>query len=235
MQPNSLIWVWAYRRGSGIIIPSPPTVYGTKLFISRIDRNFSSRFHFEISRSEINALDKQSQRCDPSEEEPSVSLCIERYMEKHWNCSLKRLLSNPNLGICNQTKWNSTDIGASEVTGLMGVIGRMDEREIFEVTGCMPGCSKSKIELLSLYHDNMIDDGQNVAMIFLNINTGEYDLWEEYYIYNWGSFIADVGGYLGLLLGCSVLSLYHMLTPWLMTQMKRLVKWMGKYLDKFKN
>ena len=35
-----------------------------------------------------------------------------------------------------------------------------------------------------------------------------YKLEEQYKIYDTESFIADVGGYMGLLLGCSLLSLY---------------------------
>ena len=31
---------------------------------------------------------------------------------------------------------------------------------------------------------------------------------EQYMIYDLGNFIADVGGYMGLLLGCSLMSLY---------------------------
>ena len=32
---------------------------------------------------------------------------------------------------------------------------------------------------------------------------------EQYVIYDANSFIAEVGGYMGLLLGCSILSLYN--------------------------
>ena len=88
------------------------------------------------------------------------------------------------------------------------------------MTGCMPGCSKSKIELATIDEDNMIDDGRNVAKLRFVYPRGEYDLVEEYYIYNWGSFIADVGGYLGLLLGSSALSMYHIITPLFIKQMK---------------
>ena len=110
-------------------------------------------------------------------------------------------------------------------------LNRLDEKEIFEMTGCMPGCSKSKIELVTTYQDNMRDDDKNVAKFSFSYNSGENDLWEEYYIYNWGSFIADVGGYLGLLLGSSVLSMYHMTTPLLKKQMKWLAKKMVKRND----
>ena len=42
----------------------------------------------------------------------------------------------------------------------------------------------------------------------------EYDIKEEYYIYALDGFIADVGGFLGLLLGQSILGLYYMLMEW---------------------
>ena len=36
-----------------------------------------------------------------------------------------------------------------------------------------------------------------------------YEEKEQYIIYDCNSFVADVGGFLGLLLGCSALSLYN--------------------------
>ena len=36
-----------------------------------------------------------------------------------------------------------------------------------------------------------------------------YEEKEQYIIYDTGSFFADVGGYMGLLLGCSLASLYY--------------------------
>ena len=37
---------------------------------------------------------------------------------------------------------------------------------------------------------------------------------EQYIIYDPNSFVADVGGYLGLLLGHSVLSIYKVVAAW---------------------
>ena len=119
------------------------------------------------------------------------------------------------LGICNDRK-----LAYYYNDSIFTQLNRLDEREIFEKTGCMPGCSKSKIELVPEYANHMIDDGKNVAKLQLVYPRGEYDLVEEYYIYNWGSFIADVGGYLGLLLGSSALSMYHIITPLFIKQMK---------------
>ena len=218
--------MWTFRRGSGII-PSITNAYGGDLFRMRIVGNYSSTARLEIRRSEIDTLDKPSQRCDASIDEPSVTKCVEeRYVERYLNCSLKRFKSNPILGICNQTILGAFEEGY--LYQMFKRLNRLEEREIFEMTGCMPGCFQSRIELVTNYQDDMIDDGKRVAKIILYYNRGEHDLWEEYYIYNWGSFIADVGGYLGLLLGSSVLSMYHIIIPLLVKQMKWLALSMAK-------
>ena len=41
------------------------------------------------------------------------------------------------------------------------------------------------------------------------ITERSYEEREQYVIYDTYSFIADVGGYMGLLLGCSLMSLYN--------------------------
>ena len=38
---------------------------------------------------------------------------------------------------------------------------------------------------------------------------------EQYYVYDFNSFFADVGGYMGLLLGSSLLSIYDEIGQWL--------------------
>ena len=140
-------------------------------------------------------------------------------------------MSNPKFDICNDSK-----LGYSkEMLRLFKRYNRLDEREIFNTTGCMPGCSKSKIELVPVYEEEvMIDNGKKVAQLKITFvySGGEYDLIEEYYIYNWGSFIADVGGYLGLLLGYSLLSMYHVLTQWFVVAKQWLLNSKSMMLDK---
>ena len=134
--------------------------------------NFSSLVKFDIKRTEIDALDKPSQRCDPSKDEPSVSKCVEKQLvEKYLNCSLKRLMSNPMLEPCNQTMLSSTE-------EMFQRMNRLDEREVFEMTGCMPGCSKSKFKLVTTYQDNMIDNDKKEAEFRIYYNQGEYGLWQ---------------------------------------------------------
>jgi hypothetical protein len=52
----------------------------------------------------------------------------------------------------------------------------------------------------------MADNTLELNFIF---ESGHFVSMEQYMIYEFDSFIADIGGYLGLLLGQSLLGLYH--------------------------
>ena len=45
----------------------------------------------------------------------------------------------------------------------------------------------------------------------------------QYFIYDWNSFIADIGGYLGLLLGQSIFGMCQLLAEWVAAMMR--FKW----------
>ncbi len=56
--------------------------------------------------------------------------------------------------------------------------------------------------------------GQDYRSLEINLYfaSGRHLVREEYYRYGFNSFIADVGGYLGLLLGHSILSIFSKAT-----------------------
>lgn len=47
-----------------------------------------------------------------------------------------------------------------------------------------------------------------MVTIMLTHKTGSYNLYQEYYVYDIDSLISYIGGYLGLFLGYSFLSIY---------------------------
>ena len=180
-----------YRKGSGIV-PGAMNVYGSKTKFLNIQQNTGIHIWYDIKRSERRSQDHRSQRCDASSVETSVSRCIGRFIENKMNkCSLKLLMSDPNLKQCDEKMFSDQHFDI--ITGL----DTMDEREIFEMTGCMPGCEKSEFDLITMTE---IPKADQILSFYLTYLHGEYEMIEEYYIYDHISFIADIGGYLGLLL-----------------------------------
>ena len=85
---------------------------------------------------------------------------------------------------------------------------------MYRLTGCIPECSKTKFELKAIKLKDQVHTKMELQ-IRLQIPNGEYELTEEYFLYDFDSLIPDVGGYLGLLLGYSLLSMYHMFIQWI--------------------
>ena len=56
----------------------------------------------------------------------------------------------------------------------------------------------------------------NTSMVTLGLThmTGSYNLEEQYYVYDNDSIISDIGGFLGLFLGYSILSIYFVVVEY---------------------
>ena len=97
------------------------------------------------------------------------------------------------------------------------IAGRLqfaDASTIFEMTGCLSACEKDKFEVRmsqikeTSWNLTASPDGDVDLWLYISMRDTSYVEEEQYVIYDLNSFIADVGGYMGLLLGSSVLSLF---------------------------
>jgi hypothetical protein len=74
--------------------------------------------------------------------------------------------------------------------------------KVYILTGCLSACEKNEYTLTPVTErlpaDKLKKHQFQISLIF---PTGRHVLKEQYVIYDPSSFIADVGGYLGLLLG----------------------------------
>ena len=85
------------------------------------------------------------------------------------------------------------------------IAGR-SEQSIARATKCLPSCQRSEFETKIL--PPVDSPSGDVFSGYFFYATGKYVEKSYYYTYDWNSFVADVGGYMGLLLGHSLLSYY---------------------------
>ena len=81
------------------------------------------------------------------------------------------------------------------------------------MTGCLSACEKDRFEIrmsqiTETVSDKTSDYGEVNLWLYISMRETSYVHEEQYLIYDHNSLIADVGGYMGLLLGCSILSLF---------------------------
>ena len=98
----------------------------------------------------------------------------------------------------------------------------MDENGIHGLTGCLASCNKDEFqaELSEIQVEEIESEtgswggGWDVTekrslKVFIHFLNGRYEEKEQYIIYDSNTMIADIGGYMGLLLGYSLLSIYE--------------------------
>ena len=104
-----------------------------------------------------------------------------------------------------------------------------DTSTITSMTGCPSACEKDSFEIRMTDKIEKISPtasyhGHVSFWLYISMHETSYIQEEQYLIYDLNSFIADVGGYMGLLLGSSILSLYDEAERLINTFLRRLSK-----------
>ena len=121
-------------------------------------------------------------------------------------------------------EWNGNAANAFQY--VQHKIRVMTELEIFENTGCKPSCNRQNIHLNTIEAKQENANDPKIWWLF-SFRDGQYNLHEEYYVYDGDALIADIGGFLGLLLGHSMLSMYHITAMKMMDPKSTLRRWLA--------
>ena len=158
----------------------------------------------DLAQVHWKSFDLPGDRCVQAEN-PNTSQCIEDYVATKSGCHLP-----PENGD-QKDKPICENYGQFKIRSNMSTrIEKMDENQIYDEMGCLPLCEKMSYEM-SHPRSNGITPRltENTILLHFLFEHGRYSVKEKYYIYDTNSLIADIGGYMGLLLGQSVLGLYH--------------------------
>ena len=224
LSPDEKVDVYVYQKGQ-MIIPTDTWVYGSDKKTTSIEPNTSYTFMYHILQDEEVALDQRVQRCHEPNNSPNISNCVALFVEQKFNCSLPLLGGFDLTNACEGMEWNGNASKAFQY--VQHKLRVMTELEIFQKTGCMPSCQRQKIHLNTIEAKQEKAEDPKIWWLF-SFRDGQYNLHEEYYVYDKESLIADIGGFLGLLLGHSLLSMYHITAMKMMSPQSVLRRWLAK-------
>ena len=158
-----------------------------------------------ITKTHVKALDQPSRRCKSKTNTSTTTTCMASYIERQLGCTPNIQGSQYPEGVPCNTKAQIETL--AKITRIFQYAG---ENEIFEETGCLSACEKDffAISALPMEQVGRTQERCEVHAKF-KIMDRSYEEKEQYIIYDTSSFFADVGGYMGLLLGCSLASLYN--------------------------
>ena len=187
-------------------VPNSLKLYGSNS--DEISGTVPYRYYFKrviIRNTHHKSLDQPSEPCASKTVNADTSRCIAMYIEEKLGCNPLILGSQLNNITCNtSTQWE-------KAIKLTKKFQEANAKQIFALTGCLSSCEKyqyHKIEGSTTSKIKKDGRGGDLHLSF-RIMEASYEEKEQYIIYDWNSFIADVGGFMGLLLGCSVFSLFN--------------------------
>ena len=204
-----------------IVIPRLSNgVYGSSMKRIRLDEKTSFHGRFYVRKNKVMAINRSGQKCIKDKIHEPVGRCIVRNLEEIFNCTSFHITANKSREFCS--------IGDGHMDRMNKAIeefDRLSEVDLVNRTGCLPNCDRYETAIESTTDPSTWSGpkSQTIKLVF-EFEDGSYDVREEYIVYDTSNFIADVGGYLGLLMGHSILSIYYLSIGWL-TKMK-----IGRYI-----
>ena len=190
-----------------MFIPNYGNVYGSIPIMTNANGIRSYVWSINIKKTRILAKDQPSQRCTDVTV-ANTSACIARHIEEQLGCTPRIHGSR----IPSKSKACSLQTELQKLARISKQLEESDANEIYGITGCLSSCHRFKYQVefssLKSYKESETWNSQFLD-VQLFIKTGLFEEREQYLIYDWDSFIADVGGFLGLLLGWSMYSLYQ--------------------------
>ena len=196
-----------YAKGN-IVIPMGKRqgergIYGSKHMEFIPKNNMSYVQEFYVYKDLFKRLESTTLGCRNYEKEESVGQCIVKFVEDTYNCTTYQIFADRRREFCKDNAYEDSK-------RLHRKLGYLSEYGIFNVTKCLPNCEHGNIDIKNINFRGQKESVHTSPIFKLEFQFEDevYDVKEEYILYDTDSFIADVGGYLGLLLGHSMLSIY---------------------------
>ena len=190
-------------------------VYGSSMKRIRVDKKTSLHGRFYVRKNKVMAINRSGQKCMKDVAQEPIGRCIVHNLEETVNCTSYHITANKSREFCDARGGQMDHMNEAKLDYL-----RMSEAALVNKTGCLPSCDRYETAMESTSGDGkygntwQVDNNPTMKLVF-GFEDESYNVREEYIVYDTSNFIADVGGYLGLLMGHSILSIYYLSTGWL--------------------
>ena len=169
---------------------------------SRLPKTYTE--YLQVHRTHRKYLDHPQERCSNEAQAPNMTACIAEYIAAQIGCSVKIQEFEPtNFPSCKTEMELEAFVNISRKLEQSGATG------VYDTTGCLSSCEKVKYDLwLENWPESKNRKKHSEVLLIFTIYERSYQEEEQYIIYDSNSFFADIGGFMGLVLGSSMLNIY---------------------------
>ena len=176
------------------------------------------RYFYTMEVSKHQYLSQEHRQCD-SEPKETLRKCLERYFNQRMKCRLPWFKPRTSPGLSECTEVSHT----RKYLELIANMSELTKEKFMEEISCTSPCTMHEYQFEEAMASKIpCSNGalcmENSPLHMFAVQDANLYVSREVPLYDINSFIADVGGYLGLLLGASVISLYE----WFMEMLQAL-------------
>lgn len=189
-----------------MFVPNAVMAFGStyKLYSIRTTTVIRTYYKYlKVKRTHRKYLDNPSERC--THEDTNTTACIAEYIAHKIGCTVNIQGIEPTTyPHCNDKTQLAAFVNVSKKLEQAGAT------DTYEMTGCLSSCEKENYDVTLENWSDDIRHRNKYSQLLLTFTIYErsYIEEEQYVIYNSNSFLADIGGFLGLVLGSSMLNVY---------------------------
>ena len=159
-----------------------------------------------FTRKKILTLDKPDKKCT-LEEGYSFTKCLQNYLEEKSECRIDWFSKNPVDTKCRKTSF-------IHYFKLLIWARKSPWKTLSTESGCVPKCEILQYTFAVKSAENVDWQRKWISSFFLEPDSPSYEESVEYLSYDLQDLVGDVGGYLGLFLGWSLMSILAQAPTW---------------------
>ena len=178
--------------------------YGSAYSFTKLSPNDSLSIGYEIRKKDVTYLNDPKTPCQSELRTEEMNTCIQRYVENEIECQLPWSNGSSTLPRCVESDQYEKFLKT------YSSIAHLNEASISSVTGCLPSCRRNEFEMKIITRVEVEAEKNHFFKGLFWYPSGSYTEKLYYYTYTFSDYFADIGGYMGLLLGYSLLNFYDM-------------------------
>ena len=203
-------WIVFIHHHENLVIQSLSRIYGNEILSFDIHRLPANSYQYEISPTETTFINQEDNPCISATElgKERVYQCLESYKYSLLNCTLpwRYKKSDRQLPLCSHPR--EYDIYTS-IASLASESFDQDFEgpyKIEHVAKCSPTCTRYAYTTKLFQQEQW--ELENSFILRFYYNQHDVPVREHVYAYDEWNLVSDFGGWLGLLLGYSILGFY---------------------------